>query len=52
VLVFHNQRFTDETQIAFSRNDAGYQNSLSFMDNYYPNGDRTDNQTVYGCSMA
>ena len=33
-------------------NDAGYQRWSAFMDQYYPNGDKTDNQTVYGYSMA
>ncbi|MGA3001592.1 MAG: ABC transporter substrate-binding protein [Acetobacteraceae bacterium] len=33
-------------------NDAGYKQWLAFMDKYYPNGDKTDNQTVYGYSMA
>ena len=33
-------------------NDAGYKQWLSFMDNYYPNGDKTDQQTVYGYSIA
>jgi branched-chain amino acid transport system substrate-binding protein len=33
-------------------NDAGYKQWMSFMDQYYPNGDKTDNQTVYGYSMG
>jgi ABC-type branched-subunit amino acid transport system substrate-binding protein len=33
-------------------NDAGYKQWLSFMDRYYPNGDKTDQQTVYGYSIA
>jgi branched-chain amino acid transport system substrate-binding protein len=33
-------------------NDAGYKNWLSFMNNYYPDGDKTDNQTVYGYSIG
>jgi branched-chain amino acid transport system substrate-binding protein len=33
-------------------NDAGYKQWASFMDKYYPTGDRTDNQTVYGYSIA
>ncbi|HUN44177.1 MAG TPA: ABC transporter substrate-binding protein [Acetobacteraceae bacterium] len=32
--------------------DAGYKQWLAFMDKYYPNGDKTDNQTVYGYSIA
>ncbi len=33
-------------------NDAGYKQWGSFMDKYYPNGDKTDQQTVYGYSIA
>ena len=33
-------------------NDAGYKQWASFMDRYYPNGDKTDQQTVYGYSIA
>jgi branched-chain amino acid transport system substrate-binding protein len=33
-------------------NDAGYKQWVSFMDNYYSNGDKTDLQTVYGYSIA
>jgi len=33
-------------------NDAGYKQWAAFMDKYYPTGDKTDNQTVYGYSMA
>ncbi len=33
-------------------NDAGYKQWLAFMDKYYPNGDKTDNQTVYGYSIG
>jgi branched-chain amino acid transport system substrate-binding protein len=33
-------------------NDAGYKEWLAFMDKYYPDGDKTDNQTVYGHSIA
>ena len=33
-------------------NDAGYKQWLSFMDEYYPDGDKTDQQTVYGYSIA
>jgi branched-chain amino acid transport system substrate-binding protein len=32
--------------------DAGYKDWLAFMDKYYPAGDKTDNQTVYGYSIA
>ena len=33
-------------------NDADYKQWASFMDKYYPNGDKTDQQTVYGYSIA
>ena len=33
-------------------NDAGYKKWLAFMDKYYPTGDKTDNQTVYGYSIG
>ncbi|MGC1412674.1 MAG: ABC transporter substrate-binding protein, partial [Acetobacteraceae bacterium] len=33
-------------------NDVGYKQWAAFMDKYYPDGDKTDNQTVYGYSMA
>jgi branched-chain amino acid transport system substrate-binding protein len=32
--------------------DAGYKQWVSFMDKYYPSGDKTDQQTVYGYSIA
>ena len=32
--------------------DAGYKQWAAFMDKYYPDGDKIDNQTVYGYSMA
>ncbi len=32
--------------------DPGYKQRGSFMDKYYPNGDKTDQQTVYGYSIA
>jgi branched-chain amino acid transport system substrate-binding protein len=34
------------------QNDAGYKWWVSFMDKYYPNGDKTDNQNVYGPCIA
>jgi branched-chain amino acid transport system substrate-binding protein len=34
------------------QNDAGYKEWVSFMDKYYPNGDKTDQQNVYGQSIA
>jgi branched-chain amino acid transport system substrate-binding protein len=33
-------------------NDAGYKQWLAFMNKYYPTGDKTDNQTVYGYSIG
>jgi branched-chain amino acid transport system substrate-binding protein len=33
-------------------NDAGYKQWAAFMDKYYPTGDKTDNQCVYGYSIA
>jgi branched-chain amino acid transport system substrate-binding protein len=33
-------------------NDAGYKQWAAFMAGYYPNGDKSDNQTVYGYSMG
>jgi branched-chain amino acid transport system substrate-binding protein len=33
-------------------NDAGYKQWLAFMNKYYPDGDKTDNQTVYGYSIG
>ena len=34
------------------QNDAGYKFWSAFMDKYYPSGDKTDIQTVYGASIA
>jgi branched-chain amino acid transport system substrate-binding protein len=33
-------------------NDAGYKQWASFMDKYYPSGDKTDQQIIYGYSIA
>ena len=33
-------------------NDTGYKQWLAFMNKYYPDGDKTDNQTVYGYSIG
>jgi branched-chain amino acid transport system substrate-binding protein len=33
-------------------NDAGYKQWLAFMNKYYSDGDKTDNQTVYGYSIG
>jgi branched-chain amino acid transport system substrate-binding protein len=34
------------------KDDAGYKSWVAFMDKYYPRGDKTDNQSAYGQSMA
>jgi branched-chain amino acid transport system substrate-binding protein len=34
------------------QNDSGYKEWASFMDKYYPSGDKSDSQTVYGPSIA
>lgn len=49
--IISDSSFKDPTDPEW-RNDAGYKQWLSFMDKYYPNGDKTDNQTVYGYSIA
>jgi len=33
-------------------NDTGYKQWLAFMNKYYPDGDKSDNQTVYGYSIG
>jgi branched-chain amino acid transport system substrate-binding protein len=43
--------FKDPTDPGW-RDDAGYKRWVSFMDKYYPNGDKSDIQTVYGPSNA
>lgn len=49
--IISDSSFKDPTDPQW-HNDAGYRQWLSFMDQYYPNGDKTDNQTVYGYSIA
>jgi branched-chain amino acid transport system substrate-binding protein len=49
--IISDNSFKDPTDPQWLQ-DAGYKQWLSFMDQYYPNGDKTDNQTVYGYSMA
>jgi branched-chain amino acid transport system substrate-binding protein len=49
--IISDSSFKDPTDPEW-RNDAGYKQWVSFMDKYYPNGDKTDNQTVYGYSIA
>jgi len=49
--IITDNSFKDPTDPQW-QNDAGYKQWASFMDKYYPNGDRSDNQTVYGYSIA
>ena len=49
--IISDSSFKDPTDPQW-QNDAGYKRWLAFMDKYYPNGDKTDNQTVYGYSIA
>src|SRR5215475_12816458 len=49
--IISDNSFKDPTDPQW-HNDAGYQGWLSFMDKYYPSGDKTDQQTVYGYSIA
>jgi branched-chain amino acid transport system substrate-binding protein len=49
--IITSNSFKDATDPAWE-NDAGYKEWLSFMDKYYPNGDKSDGQTVYGQSIA
>jgi len=49
--IISDNSFKDPTDPQW-QNDAGYKQWASFMDKYYPTGDRTDNQTVYGYSIA
>jgi branched-chain amino acid transport system substrate-binding protein len=49
--IISDTSFKDPTDPEWN-NDAGHRQWLAFMDKYYPNGDKTDNQTVYGYSIA
>src|SRR5579872_4140299 len=49
--VISDNSFKDPTDPQWA-NDAGYKAWVSFMDKYYPSGDKTDQQTVYGYSIA
>ncbi|HKM69012.1 MAG TPA: ABC transporter substrate-binding protein [Stellaceae bacterium] len=49
--IISDNSFKDPTDPQW-QNDAGYKGWVSFMDKYYPNGDKTDNQNVYGQSIA
>ena len=49
--IITSNSFKDATDPEW-QNDAGYKKWASFMDKYYPNGDKSDSQTVYGQSIA
>ena len=49
--IITSNSFKDATDPEW-QNDAGYKEWASFMDKYYPNGDKSDSQTVYGQSIA
>jgi ABC-type branched-subunit amino acid transport system substrate-binding protein len=49
--IISDNSFKDPTDPQW-QNDAGYKEWVSFMDKYYPNGDKTDQQNVYGHSIA
>jgi branched-chain amino acid transport system substrate-binding protein len=49
--IISDNSFKDPTDPQW-QTDAGYKSWVSFMDKYYPRGDKTDNGTVYGPSIA
>jgi ABC-type branched-subunit amino acid transport system substrate-binding protein len=49
--IISDNSFKDPTDPQW-QNDAGYKSWVSFMDKYYPSGDKTDQQNVYGQSIA
>src|SRR5262249_39909317 len=49
--IISDNSFKDPTDPQW-QNDAGYKTWVSFMDKYYASGDKTDNQSVYGQSIA
>jgi len=49
--IITSDSFKDPTDPQW-RDDSGYKAWLAFMDKYYPNGDQTDQQNVYGHSIA
>jgi branched-chain amino acid transport system substrate-binding protein len=49
--IISDSSFKDPTDPQW-RDDAGYKQWVAFMDKYYPDGDKTDNQAVYGYSMG
>ena len=49
--IISDNSFKDPTDPQW-KNDAGYKDWAAFMDKYYPGGDKSDNQNVYGYSIA
>ena len=49
--IISDNSFKDPTDPQW-KNDAGYKSWVAFMDKYYPKGDQTDQQNVYGHSIA
>ena len=49
--IITSNSFKDATDPAW-QNDAGYKEWVKFMDKYYPTGDKSDSQNVYGQSIA
>jgi len=49
--IISDNSFKDPTDPQW-KDDAGYKQWLTFMDKYYPSGDKSDQQTVYGHSIA
>jgi ABC-type branched-subunit amino acid transport system substrate-binding protein len=49
--IISDNSFKDPTDPQW-QNDAGYKQWVAFMDKYYPHGDQTDQQNVYGYSIA
>ena len=49
--IITDNSFKDPTDPQW-KDDAGYKEWVSFMDKYYPSGDKTDQQNVYGHSIA
>ena len=49
--IITDNSFKDPTDPQW-QNDAGYKEWVAFMDKYYPNGDKSDHQNVYGQSIA
>jgi branched-chain amino acid transport system substrate-binding protein len=49
--IISDNSFKDPTDPQW-KNDASYKDWAAFMDKYYPGGDKSDNQNVYGYSIA